>query len=139
MLQFCPNFDVISKKKKKKRSSVFHRPISLCHFDGLSEPMSPLLGSLQRTGPMMGPFEAHGLHKVHGPRGHCSPLSPPLVGPEYNHVFALLIFMPRFNSINFYQNRPKTELFLPKKYKNFESLGLHPQTSDTVPPLIANF
>ena len=23
---------------------------------------------------------------------------------QYNHVFALLLFMPRFSSINFYQN-----------------------------------
>ena len=36
------------------------------------------------------------------------------------HVAALLIFMPRFNSINFYQSRPKIKLFVPKKYKIFE-------------------
>ena len=34
--------------------------------------------------------------------------------------------MPRFNSINFYQNRLKIKLFLPKKYKFFERLELRP-------------
>ena len=38
----------------------------------------------------------------------------------YNHVFALLISMPRFNSINFYQNGPKIKIFFLKKYKIFE-------------------
>ena len=38
----------------------------------------------------------------------------------YNHVFALLISMPRFNSINFFQNWLKIKLFLPKEYKIFE-------------------
>ena len=49
----------------------------------------------------------------------------------YNHVFALLISMPRFNSINFYQNRPKIKIFLPKKYKIFERWGsaLRPPSS----------
>ena len=36
---------------------------------------------------------------------------------SYNHIFALLIAMPRFNSINFYQKRPKIKLFLPKSTK----------------------
>ena len=31
--------------------------------------------------------------------------------------------MPRINSINFYQNRPKIKLFLPKKIKKFSSAG----------------
>ena len=42
--------------------------------------------------------------------------------PEFNHVFALLIFMPPefslkpdFKSINFYQNKAKIKLFLQKK------------------------
>ena len=34
--------------------------------------------------------------------------------------------MPRIDSINFYQNRPKIKLFLPKKEKYFERLGIHP-------------
>ena len=36
--------------------------------------------------------------------------------------------MTRFNSINFYQNRPKVKLFLTKNYKSFERWGLRPQT-----------
>ena len=36
--------------------------------------------------------------------------------------------MPRFNSINFYQNRPKIKLFLHKKLQKFSSaLPLDPQ------------
>ena len=38
----------------------------------------------------------------------------------------MLIFMPHFSSINFYQNRPKFKLFLPKKYEIFERWGLRP-------------
>ena len=41
--------------------------------------------------------------------------------PESNHVFPQLIFMPpefypmpHFKSINFYQNKPKNQLFLQK-------------------------
>ena len=58
MPQFCPNFDVVSKKKKvfkekrlcflrilmwppKKRSSFFHTLISQCHFDEPSEANGP--------------------------------------------------------------------------------------------------
>ena len=51
---------------------------------------------------------------------------PPLLisgyAPEFNHVLALLIFMPPefslkadFKSINFYQNKAKIKLFLQKK------------------------
>ena len=40
-----------------------------------------------------------------------------------------------FNSINFYLNRPRIKLFLPKKYKIFERWGLYPQTAVTAPPL----
>ena len=54
-----------------------------------------------------------------------------------NHVFALLISIPRLNSINFYQNRPNIKLFLLTKYKFFERWGLCPQTSVTTP--ITNF
>ena len=45
--------------------------------------------------------------------------------------------MPRFNSINVYQNRSKIKLFLPKKCKIFERKGLCPQTfvSASPPPL----
>ena len=38
----------------------------------------------------------------------------------YNHVSALLISMPHFNNTNFYQNKPKTKLFLHPKYYVFE-------------------
>ena len=39
---------------------------------------------------------------------------------QLNHVFALLIVMPeRFKSINYYFNRPKIKLSLPKKIANF--------------------
>ena len=46
-----------------------------------------------------------------------------------NHVFALLILMPRFNNINFYQTRPKIKLFLTKKYKILDRCGLCPRNS----------
>ena len=36
--------------------------------------------------------------------------------------------MPRINSIDFYQNRPKIKIFLPKKYKFFERWGIRPYT-----------
>ena len=42
--------------------------------------------------------------------------------------------MPRFNSISFYQNRPKIELFLQKNTK-FLSAGLRPQTTRATPAL----
>ena len=32
--------------------------------------------------------EAHAPPKVHGPRGHCSPLLPPLGGPDCSYVIA---------------------------------------------------
>ena len=38
---------------------------------------------------------------------------------KYNHVFALLISMPRSKALIFYQNRRKINLFLPKKQKVF--------------------
>ena len=51
-----------------------------------------------------------------------SPLQISGYAPEFNHVFALLIFMPPefslklgFKSINFYQNTAKIKLFLQKK------------------------
>ena len=47
---------------------------------------------------------------------------------SYNHVFALLICMQRFNSINFYQNRLKLKSFLPKKDKIYERWGPRLQT-----------
>ena len=34
--------------------------------------------------------------------------------------------MPRINGINFYQNRPKIKLFLPKKQFFFECWGIRP-------------
>ena len=39
---------------------------------------------------------------------------------QLNHVFTLLIVMPeRFKSINYYLNRPKIELSLPKQTAKF--------------------
>ena len=50
--------------------------------------------------------------------------------PMSNHVFAQLIFMlpelylmPRFESINFYQNKPEIKLFLQKKNFFWGALG----------------
>ena len=40
-------------------------------------------------------------------------------------MFALLISMPRFKSIIFYQNSPKIKLFL-KKMQSFRALGAPP-------------
>ena len=54
MLLFGPKNDVIFKKKK-----VF----------------TEILTFFSR---------AHGPPKLHEPRGHCSPLPPPLGGPDYN-------------------------------------------------------
>ena len=44
---------------------------------------------------------------------------------QFNHVFALLIPMPRFKSIICCKNRPKIKLFLQKKKKlqNLQALG----------------
>ena len=56
------------------------------------------------------------------PRKSPPPLQISGYAPEFNHVFALLIFMspefylkPDFKSINFYQNKAKINLFLQKK------------------------
>ena len=43
---------------------------------------------------------------------------------QLNDVFALLISMPRVETINFYQNKPKFKLFLQKKLHNFLALGV---------------
>ena len=43
--------------------------------------------------------------------------------------------MSRFDSINFYQNKPKIELFLLKKRKIFEHWGLRPQTPKRSHPI----
>ena len=45
--------------------------------------------------------------------------------------------MPRFYSIDFYQNRPKIELILLKEYKIFEGWGLRRQ--NPVPPAAGGF
>ena len=50
------------------------------------------------------------------------------------HVFAQLISIPHFKSINFYQNRPKIKLFKIKQ-QNFELWGLHLLTPKTALPL----
>ena len=39
--------------------------------------------------------------------------------------------MPRFNSINFDQNRPKLKLFLPKEYEILKRWGLRTQTPES--------
>ena len=52
---------------------------------------------------------------------------------KYNHVFALLICMPRFNSVNFHQNWSKIKLVLPKGFKIFERSVLRPQTPKQLP------
>ena len=48
------------------------------------------------------------------------------------NMFALLISMPRFKSIIFYQNNPKIKLFL-QKSAVFERWGLRSQTPKTAP------
>ena len=42
---------------------------------------------------------------------------------SYNHVFALHVSMPRFNSIDFYQNKSKLKLFCPKNAKFSSAWG----------------
>ena len=54
----------------------------------------------------------------------------------YNHVFALLISKPRFDSNNLYQNRPEIELFLPTNTK-FWNPEIRPQLP--VPPAAGSF
>ena len=46
--------------------------------------------------------------------------------------------MPRFNTINFYQNKPKIKLFLPKKMQNFRALAAPPPhlRNNTTAPLL---
>ena len=49
---------------------------------------------------------------------------------QFNHAFEMLIFMPRFKSISFNQNRPKKITLFCKKKKNCQvskRLGLRPQ------------
>ena len=74
-----------------------------------------------------------------------SPLQIAGYAAESNHVFALLISMPpefsltsRLKSINLYQNKPKSKLFV-KKIKFFECWGLSPQTSKHHPTPTADF
>ena len=52
----------------------------------------------------------------------------------YYHVFTLLICMPRFNSIKFYQNRPKIKLVFVKNRQNFRALGALPLDPRNSPP-----
>ena len=44
----------------------------------------------------------------------------------------------RFDRINFYQNRPKIKLFLPKKYKIFGAPGVPPPDPRNSPPPLQN-
>ena len=56
---------------------------------------------------------------------------------QFKHVFTLLIVMPgHFKSINYYLNRPKIKLSLPKKdCKIFRVLSaLPPDPRDSPPP-----
>ena len=48
---------------------------------------------------------------------------------QFNHVFTLLISMPRNKSINFCQIMPKITLLWQKKHEIFERWGLHPHIS----------
>ena len=43
---------------------------------------------------------------------------------QFHHVFALLISMPLFKCINFYQNRPKIKLYFKKKATKSSSAGV---------------
>ena len=47
---------------------------------------------------------------------------------QFNHVFAVLISMPRFKSNKFCKTRSKIKLLLQKNCKIFECWGLCPQT-----------
>ena len=58
--------------------------------------------------------------------------------PESSHVFALLISMPCFVSINFYQNKLKIKLFL-QNNTNFSSAGGSAPKPRDAPLLIADF
>ena len=51
--------------------------ISQCHFDGPLSTSWVLCWAAEANGLS----EAHGPPKVHGPRGHCTPLPSPLGGP----------------------------------------------------------
>ena len=55
---------------------------------------------------------------------------------QFNHIFTLLMSMPHFKNINFYQNRPKIILILKKKIQSFRLLGvLPPDSRNSHPPL----
>ena len=47
--------------------------------------------------------------------------------------------MPRFKSINFYQNKPKIKLFLPKKIFFFDRLELRTRTLNGIRPALPNW
>ena len=75
--------------------------ISQSHFDG------PLSSSWAHAGPAEanGLPESHGPSNVHGPRGHCIPLPPPLGGPARGKCLqcfntALLEFSGYFLELN---------------------------------------
>ena len=53
----------------------------------------------------------------------------------YNYAFALLIFMPRFDNINFYQNRPRIRLFFQKNTKFLSAWGSAPRPPQQSSPL----
>ena len=66
MPQFCPNYDVISKKKKGLQATH----ADYCVACVIS------MGPSRAHGPSAGPVEANGLPEAHGPRGHCNPCPP---------------------------------------------------------------
>ena len=74
----------------------YAQPFSMMGFYGL------LAGNKART-------EVFVSHHPHTVTRLCNP---------FDHVFAVLIFMPRFKSINLYQTRPKIKLLLQNNGKN---------------------
>ena len=55
----------------------------------------------------------------------CHPPIAAYLRSHFNHVFAVLISLARFDSVNFYQTRPKIVIFA-KELKNLQPLGLRP-------------
>ena len=67
------------------------------------------------------------------PETHPLPLYISGYAPESNHVFAVLISMPYFESINFYQISSNFSYFC-KNTQMLRVLGAPPQTPETAPP-----
>ena len=75
-------------------------------------------------------FESWGLPSDPRNSPHCRFLAPRLSLIMCCHCKFLSVFslMPRWKSINFYQNKPKIKLYCKKKIKFFECWELCPQT-----------